>query len=132
MTNAPESPESRENWTQGHLIPLEPSACILGHSSASKAANTAISSPLFAQARKSTAFLSVSNPDEKKAHRAFLHDWALPYFLAKRGEPCTLIQCNPADLAEVGDLPGVVVRPDPYVQRRTFYLAKVDSEEISA
>jgi len=72
----------------------------------------------------------VANTD-RTPHRVFLESWALPRFLAKRGESANLIECNPADLAEVGELPGVTVKADKAIQRRTFYLARVDSEEIS-
>jgi hypothetical protein len=128
MTNAVQYAFSLE---PSHLS-SEPFAHVLEPLEASTGQISGISSPIHAETPRGADFLAVSNPDGKKAHRDFLHDWAVPRFLAKRGEPCNLIQCNPADLAAVGDLPGVVVRPDPYVQRRTFYLARVDSEEISA
>jgi hypothetical protein len=82
--------------------------------------------------RRATLYRAFVNADCKTAHRAFLLGYALPRFLDLRGEPATLIECNAADVADVGDIPDVTVRADKYVLPRTFYLAKVDHAEIPA
>jgi len=134
MRNALESPRTAVQYAFS-LEPMnmtsEPFAPVLEPLEALTGPEKAISSPYFSRPRFSTDFLAVSNL-AGKAHRAFLQSWALPRFVAKRGEACDLILCNPADLADVGELPGVTVKADKTVLRRTFYLARVDSEEISA
>ena len=84
-------------------------------------ATTEPDASILAPRPKSATYRVLANFDGK-SHHAFLREWGLPYFHSKTGAPCRLILCSPADLAEVGQLPGVVVKADKTVLPKHFYL----------
>lgn len=112
-----------DTYAQSVLIPVSHFAPVLEQPDASTGQNVSAAAP----SPQSSTYRVLANLDGT-SHHAFLEGWGLPYFHSKTGAPCLLILCNPANLAEVGQLEGITVQADKTVLPKHFYLTGGNDE----